>query len=231
MGSCVRAVLLDVVGTVLDPEPSVADAYARAGHQFGSRLQPDQIEPRFHGAFKRQEHVDRDRHDGRTDDRRERDRWRAIVHDVFDDVDDREGLFETLWDHFAQSNHWRVFDDVPEAIESLVSRGLIVGLASNFDARLHQILRDHKARVPLDHVFVSSELGHRKPSPGFFVKIQEAMSLEAHELMLVGDSLQNDLQAASSAGWRASLLNRRADSNGPNQITSLSEVASALESA
>ena len=229
MPNSVRAVLFDVVGTVLDPDPPVATAYASAGQRFGSRLKVDEIDRRFRDAFNRQEQEDQNSHAGRTDESRERRRWRAIVSDVFVDVVDAEGLFEDLWDHFAQSDNWRLFDDVPVTIDLLTSRGLVVGLASNFDARLHDILRGHEALMAFQHVFVSSELGHRKPSPSFFAGIQKALNLDADELMLVGDNVQNDYRAARAAGWRACLLDRRNTSSCENQVKSLADVACALE--
>ena len=69
----------------------------------------------------------------RTDEARELERWRAIVGDVLDDVADREGCFDYLYEHFARPDAWRLADGAEGLLQQLDERGLTLGLASNFD--------------------------------------------------------------------------------------------------
>lgn len=225
MPESIRAVLFDAVGTLLRPDPPVTETYVATGRRFGSTLSAEQVKLRFRAAFERQEHEDRRRGDGRTDESRESRRWETIVGEVFDDVDDREGLFESLWNHFARADSWRLYDDVREPLQELTARGFVIGLASNFDGRLHAIARGHDPLASCQHVFVSSELGYRKPSTRFFAAIQRALGCGASELLHVGDSLEYDYQAARAAGWRALLLDRKCASTATDRVTSLSELA------
>ena len=80
----VTAVVFDVVGTLVEPVPSVAEAYAAAGRRHGLDLGAAEIDPRFRAAWRRQEGIDAVATPPFTTSRgRERARWRAIVEDVF----------------------------------------------------------------------------------------------------------------------------------------------------
>lgn len=205
----IQAVLFDAVGTLIYPDPPVAAAYAAAGTRFGSRLAPDEIERRFRAAFARQEALDAEKYGHRTSEERELARWQAIVAEVLDDANDPPGLFAALWQHFAEPRHWRLHADAAELWSSHAARGVLTGIASNFDGRLKQICR---GLPPLDdcrHVFASSELGVRKPSPEFFHAIEERLNLRPSQLLLIGDDWHSDYLAAKAAGWHAQFVDRR----------------------
>jgi putative hydrolase of the HAD superfamily len=205
----VRAVLFDAVGTLMYPDPPVAEAYHRAGREFGSGLDVGEIERRFRAAFARSEATDYAQSLHPTDEDRERRRWEQIVGEVFDDVRPVGPLFESLWTHFAQARHWSLFGDVACAWRELLARGRMVGIASNFDSRLHAICDGLPMLAECQHRFVSSEIGYRKPAAEFFVAIQDRLGLDPAELLLVGDDLENDFCAAQRAGWHAVLVVRR----------------------
>jgi putative hydrolase of the HAD superfamily len=83
-----------------------------------------------------------------------------------------------------------------------------LGVASNFDSRLHAICRGLEPFTTCDNVFVSSHLGWRKPSPQFFLAIQQSLNVAPAEIVLVGDDIENDYRPALAAGWQAILLRR-----------------------
>lgn len=200
------AILFDAVGTLIFADPSPAEAYERHGCRFGSRLTVDEIATRFRAAFAAQETIDLQDSAGRTSEERERCRWQTIVRRTFVDLADTATLFEALWNHFAQPSSWRAFDDARELIPALVAEGVIIGVASNFDARLPAIIAKHFPGIPRERVFVSSHVGHRKPAKEFFDYCLRELAVEA--VTLVGDDLENDFTGASRAGWRAVLLDR-----------------------
>jgi putative hydrolase of the HAD superfamily len=205
-------VLFDAVGTLIAPHPSVAEAYHAAGLRFGSSLTVDSIRLRFRSAFTHQETQD-SLAAHRTSEPRERERWRAIIAEVFHDVPDTEDLFETLWDHFAQPAHWRIYDDVADCCEKLTQAGYVIGIASNFDARLDGICSSHTpfaacGLAATAKLFVSSRIGHKKPSLEFFRAIERSLESPPEQIVLVGDDLENDFHAARRAGWQAVLLKR-----------------------
>lgn len=204
----IQAVLFDAVGTLIFPDPPVATAYAVAGARLGSKLMPDEISRRFRTAFARQEVADAQTYGHRTSEEREKARWQTIVAEVFDDVNDPPALFAALWQHFAEPRHWRLHADAAELWTMHAARGAVPCIASNFDGRLQIICQ---GLPPLDrcrHVFVSSELGVRKPSPDFFRAIEQRLNLRPNQLLLIGDDWHNDYLAAKAAGWQAQFVDR-----------------------
>lgn len=53
-------------------------------------------------------------------------------------------------------------------------------------------------------IFDSSELGHRKPEAGFWVKVEQLLEVNSAEIMLVDDRSEN-VSAALARGWQALL--------------------------
>jgi putative hydrolase of the HAD superfamily len=199
----VRAVLFDAVGTLIQARPDVIDVYFAAGRRFGADLDLDEIRRRFLRAFARHDNG------GSTSESYERQRWREIVQEVFAELPDAGGaLFDQLWRHFADAKHWTVYQDVERVWEAIGSSGRTIGIASNFDERLHDVCRDLEPLRQANHIFCSSQIAYSKPHPEFFARVQAALGFDAHEILLVGDDWQADFRGARNAGWQALLIDR-----------------------
>src|SRR5207248_1444073 len=98
-------IVFDAVGTLIHPRPAVAEVYERIGRLHGSKLRAPAIGNLFRRAFHEQDEIDR-RADWRTDEAREKARWRAIVESVLSDVPEIEPCFSDLFDHFARPQAW-----------------------------------------------------------------------------------------------------------------------------
>jgi putative hydrolase of the HAD superfamily len=199
--------MFDAVGTLMHPQPGVAEVYASAGRRFGSRLTADEIHPRFQAAWAAAPQS------LETSEARERARWRSVVAHVFQDAVPAaalDALFSELWDHFAQGPYWELFPDVLPACQKLEQRGYLLGVASNFDGRLLQVLARWPLLAHCPRVFYSSQLGYAKPDPRFFTAICERLSTSPGEMLLVGDDAEIDIAAARSAGWQAVQIARNA---------------------
>jgi putative hydrolase of the HAD superfamily len=201
----VRAVFFDAVGTLIHPDPPAADAYLLVGRSLGSRLDVGEVRRRFVNAFRTQEQFDLAR-DLRTSEEREWERWRLIVAAVLDDVRDPDACFQRLHSHFAQPGAWRCEAGAAEVIEALHRAGCLVGLASNFDQRLHGLVRGLPALAGADCTVISSEVGWKKPSPHFFARLTELTGLPPGEILVVGDDVDNDVAGARVAGMQALLF-------------------------
>jgi putative hydrolase of the HAD superfamily len=212
----VEWVLFDAVGTLIFPDPPVAEAYHAAGQKFGSQLSVGEIRRRFRAALSATQACGE-----RTSESRERDRWRKIVHSVLDDVTNgSEALFESLWHHFAQPQHWRAFDDVA-VLDELLARGYRIGVASNFDDRLIPIANAHLSVATRDAIFVSSNVGYTKPDRRFFRTIEEKLGVNPTQIALVGDDEVADVRGATEAGWKAIRLDRSGSIVSADTIRSL----------
>jgi putative hydrolase of the HAD superfamily len=211
----VRIILFDAVGTLIHVRPSVAEVYRRVGLRYGSQLTAEQIGRRF------RESLARHQNGGRTNEPRERQRWRTIVAEVLDDIPQAgDHPFEELWDAFRQPEQWSLYNDVAEVWEELRCRGRVLGIASNFDSRLRTICQGLPLLRDAENIFISSEIGFPKPHPQFFHGVQRALRAEPREILLVGDSVEYDVEGALSAGWQAYHLDR--------QLGSLKELLSRI---
>ncbi len=200
-----HAIVYDAVGTLIHVRPSVAHIYAEVGQRFGSRLTVEQINGRFRAAFARQEQLDRDT-SWRTDEPRERQRWREIVGEVLDDVADAAGCFEALFDAFGNADAWTCDAEAATVIATFQKRGVRQAVASNFDGRLRDLLGAMPQLDVLAPIVISSEVGWRKPAPEFFAHLVDQLQLPARDILFVGDDRGNDFEAAQRAGMRALLL-------------------------
>lgn len=200
----VRAVVFDVVGTLVEPFPPVAEAYRDVGRRHGVERTVEDLRARFRDAWRRQEAIDAAAPTPYATSRaRERERWKSIVTDVFGGDPESDAIFHELWDHFGRAGAWRAVPEGTRLVEEAKRAGLVVALASNFDERLLEIARSVEPLVRADHVFASSEIGWRKPAIEFFRRIEELLGLGPADLVIVGDDPELDIAAGRRAGWQA----------------------------
>ncbi|MGI9176584.1 MAG: HAD-IA family hydrolase [Pirellulales bacterium] len=200
----VQTVVFDVVGTLVEPWPPVAEAYAAAGQRHGAVVAVPEIHRRFRQAWRRQELIDAAAVPAFTTSRsREADRWRAIVADVFVDHERTDAIFGELWDHFGRPDSWRPLAAGSALMQAAIASGASVALAINFDERLMMIAPAVAPLAWAEHVFASSEIGWRKPAPEFFRWIENRLGVAPEGLLLVGDDPELDIAAATRAGWQS----------------------------
>jgi putative hydrolase of the HAD superfamily len=200
----IRAVFFDAVGTLLFPRRPVSRTYAEVARRHGATLPEQQIRERFRVAWDRQDRLDQ-LACWRTDEPRERARWRAIVAETMPEAP-AGACFAELWTWFSGPDAWAVHPAAPDLLLELSDRGLAVGIGSNFDARLLRLVDQIPALAPVrGRTVVSSVAGWRKPAREFFAALVAAAGCEPSQLLYVGDDLGNDLEGASAAGLRAVL--------------------------
>lgn len=217
------AVFFDAVGTLLFPRTPVSRTYAEHACRHGANISEEQIRQAFREAFARQEEIDAAA-GWRTDETRERARWRAIVADTLPGANS-DACFAGLWDWFGTPAAWIVPSDAGPVLRSLSDRGLVVGVASNFDSRLFPLIDAFPELAPVrGRCVISSLLGWRKPARQFFDALVEAAGCERGRVLYVGDDERNDLHGATAAGLRAALLDPAAETPGPDRIRRLRDL-------
>jgi putative hydrolase of the HAD superfamily len=129
---------------------------------------------------------------------------------------DHGELAEALFQAFSDPAGYRLFDDVRPALDELAGRGVKLGVVSNFEPWLEEVL----ALQGVDHLFaavaISGKLGVAKPDPAIFRwAIQEA-GADPAATVHVGDQPVNDVAAARAVGLTPVLIDRFARHPGPN---------------
>ncbi len=198
--------LFDAFGTLIYSEPDAASVYHEFGRRRGDRRPLETIHQALRAAL---DEVLGPKVIGRTSPTIEIERWKTVVRSIFGHLPDWPRLFDELWDYFSNPSHWRLFADVEETIGCLQQAGFELGIASNFDARLHSICQGLSALPALNWVFISAELGWRKPSAEFFHVIRDRLDYSPDQLWMVGDDWEFDVQPARDSGWHSIHLDRQ----------------------
>jgi len=218
-----KAIFFDAVGTVLHPEPGAPTVYARVAEINGLDANPKTILERFRAAYLAEEKNDEG--DGwRTTETRERERWQMIVRETL--PGSSVECFERLFEHFAKPESWAAASDAEVVFDQLAQRGFVLGLASNYDERLMQVLAGRPELKRLgNHVLISSQLGVRKPGQEFFQHILRRVGCSPEAIVFVGDDIDNDYHGAEEAGMTAILLDPRdRHPHIPKRIRTLAEL-------
>lgn len=224
----IKAVAFDAVGTLIYPTPSVTESYYLFGKKHGSSLTRDEVKKRFKKANIIQKKIDVENKFLTSEDR-EMKRWRDIVTYVFDDVEDFEKCFNELHDYFSFPESWPLCAGTEELLEYLNDRGMRIVVASNFDYRLRDIVKETVIGKISESIIVSSKLGYRKPHSDFFVSICKELELSKENILYVGDDLENDYQGARAIGMPAVLLDKK--NEGKHIFESLNALSEEIKSA
>jgi len=219
--SAIQWVVFDAVGTLIFADPPVHMAYHRVGRKSGSEITPPLACQRFKEAMASRPAT------LETSSQMELEFWKSLVAKVLPDANHQEGCFQRLWEHFASPTSWAVFADVEETLDELKARGIQVAVASNFDHRLHSVMNGHRELKPIVKRFISSEIGWKKPSPKFFEAIVKDLGAAPSSILMIGDTLADDVHPALTAELQALHINRTAESV-EGSLTTLSDLASRL---
>lgn len=99
-----------------------------------------------------------------------------------------------------------LYPDALECLRAAREAGLLVGIAGNQPASTEVQLVS--LGFEADFIASSARWGVAKPSPDFFRKIIEAAGTVPHQILYVGDRVDNDVLPARAAGLRTAFLRR-----------------------
>lgn len=229
----IKAVFFDAAGTLIKPARRVGESYATIAAKYGKEVSASDITERFRSCFESAPRLAFPEATEQTLGGLERDWWKQLVARVFDPwspFERFEEYFAELFTYFARPAAWALYPEVAETLSTLKRRGLILGVISNFDSRLVQILHGLGAASSFEQIFVSSRVGYAKPDPRIFHAALSRHGLDPRDAIHVGDSETNDLQGAHKAGLRGVLIDRdnQAASADPDRVTSLQAIVPLL---
>lgn len=140
-------------------------------------------------------------------------------------------LRAVLVDSHRQENLWRrVPAGTRDALESLRTSGYRLGVVSNADGRVAQLLRDLDLDRCFETIIDSHHVGFEKPDPAIFACALAQLGEAASSSLYVGDMYAVDVLGARAAGLEAVLLDPLGASNGADclVIRDLRELADLL---
>ena len=122
-----------------------------------------------------------------------------------------------------------MYEEIPSVFESLKKNGYSLVLLGNIDQFAFAQL-EHKHKLPeiLDAVYPSFETGLLKINPESFEKIAKDFKVKKEDLVMVGDSVHSDMEAAEKAGIRGILVDRKDNREYDNKVLTLVDLEKAL---
>ena len=198
-----RAVLFDVDFTLAKPGPDLGpEGYLKLGRKHGLELNPDSyLEARAAAVAQIERHPEL-RHDEEM--------WFAftelIVRGMGGDAPAARDLAVEMTKLWELSENFDLYDDALPVLGQLRGRGLKLGLVSNGGREIADFVVHHALDV--DCAIASRAHGWIKPHESIFRAALELLGVGAGETVMVGDSIEDDIEGAAAIGMRAFLIDR-----------------------
>lgn len=201
----IRFIYFDAVGTILHPHPSVSEIYQARARKHGHFTELPQLKMRIREAFARQEALDCDL-GWKTDDQRERERWKSIVWESFPEMAGVEECFQDLYEAFGTPEVWALDPDLEHWIDLAQRMDIGIGIASNFDHRLRKLLDVFPQLKAFSEVVISSEVGWRKPARGFYEAAARRSGVRSSQILFLGDNYRFDVEMPRQMGMVSAMI-------------------------
>ena len=217
-----RAVVFDVDFTIARPGPDLGpQGYRELGLRHGLDLDPSRYEEARAAAFaevKRHPELDHDE-----------EIWILFTERVIRAMGGNGNTYAAAVEmegRWAHSHHFDLFEDVPAVLDDLRRRGLLIGLLSNSSRDLNEFVAHHGLDV--DAVLTSHSHGKTKPHETIFRAMLDRLGVEPGEAVMVGDTIEDDIEGARAVGMRAVLLDREGRYPELERLDDLRGLAAAL---
>ncbi len=218
-----RAVVFDVDFTIARPGPDLGpEGYVRLGRRHGLELDAERYDTARRAAFttlKRHPELDHDE-----------EIWVLFTERIIEGMGGHGDTYaaavemESAWAH---AHHFELYDDALPVLNSLRASGLKLGLLSNTARDLDEFVAHHGLSV--DAVLTSRAHGKTKPHETIFRRMLELLAVEAEEAVMVGDTLEDDVEGACAVGMRALLVDREGRyPDSPERLEDLRSLPAAL---
>ena len=197
-----RAVVFDVDFTIAKPGPDLGpDGYRRLGARYGLVLDPARYEEaRRHALVDLKRHPELD-HDEEI--------WVLFTQRIIEGMGGEGDTYtaavemEGAW---TLAHHFELYEDALPTLDALRERGLRLGLLSNTARDMDEFVAHHGLAV--DAVLSSRTHGKTKPHETIFRRMLELLGVAPAEAMMVGDTVDDDVEGALAVGMRAVLVDR-----------------------
>jgi putative hydrolase of the HAD superfamily len=146
--------------------------------------------------------------------------WKSVYARMLDELNvvPPDGLADTLYETFTDQRNYAMFDDVAPTLDALDAAGIRLGVVSNFEAWLEELLGSLGVRDRFDVVVISGTEGIEKPDPRIFDLALDRLHIAATEAAYVGDSPEFDMAPARALGMTPILIDRRERFPGSDEV-------------
>ncbi len=197
-----RAVVFDVDFTLAKPGPDLGpEGYARLGSRHGLTLDPGRYDDARRAAL-----VDLERHPELDHDEEIWIRFTQRIIEGMGGAGDTYAAACEMEGAWAHAHHFELYEDAVPTLDALRDRGLKLGLLSNSARDLDEFVGHHGLSV--DAVLTSRAHGKTKPHETIFRRMLELLDVAPPDAVMVGDTIEDDVDGATAIGMRAVLVDR-----------------------
>jgi putative hydrolase of the HAD superfamily len=230
-----RVVLFDAGETLVHPEPSFPELFSAVLAGEGHRRAPDDVVEAAKIVLSSFSEAARDRDLWTTSPERSRRFWTGVYGGMLETLDlpTEDHLPERLYGAFTDLTNYALFSDVEATFASLRAAGITLGVVSNFEAWLEDLLGVLGVSDDLPVRAISGLEGIEKPDPRIYELALERAGVPADEAAFVGDNPEFDVDPPASLGMFPVLVdrNRRHPDFDGVRVAALTEVQGVLEAA
>jgi putative hydrolase of the HAD superfamily len=224
-----ECVLFDAGDTLLAPAPSFQGRFVAVAAAHGVPLEEAAVDAAVAAAVREAAWPS-----DWTDPATQREFWTGFYRDVLAGLGHTADgyLVDALFEAFSDPATYRLFDDVRPALDELDGRGLRLGVVSNFEPWLQDVLALEGIADRFAAVAISGVLGVAKPDPQIFKAALAEAGADPAATVHVGDQPGNDVAAARAVGITPVLIDRFArhrDIAGTHRVEDLAELVDLLD--
>jgi putative hydrolase of the HAD superfamily len=232
----VRAIFFDAGETLVYPHPSFAELFAEVLREEGHRMDPAKVQEVLHTSSEafNELMLSEQALNWSTSIERSEALWNLVYRMFLTEAGIEEGehtrLVKALYERFRSLASYRLHPDAVPTLERLRTTDLTLGLISNFEDWLEQLLERLDIQGFFDVTVISGIEGVEKPDRRIFDIALERVGVDAASSVYVGDNPIFDAQAAQDAGMIPILIDRRGNHVDTDftRITSLEDLPAAI---
>ncbi|XP_009474697.1 PREDICTED: haloacid dehalogenase-like hydrolase domain-containing protein 3 [Nipponia nippon] len=204
-----RLLTWDVKDTLLRLRRPVGESYAAEARAHGVRVQPEALSRAFREAYGAQNRQFPNYGQGQGLSSQQW--WVDVVKQTFrlSGVHE-EGILtlmaEKLYRDFCSACNWEVLPGAGETLSRCHQHGFHMGVVSNFDNRLENVLSQCNLRHHFEFVLTSEDAGFAKPDGRIFEKALRLGGVPPEQAAHIGDDYARDYRAARAVGMHSFLL-------------------------
>ena len=207
----IEIVFLDAGETILHPHPSFPELFARTCREHGYSVSPEDVAPVLYGMVRDMDTVAAEIGvtAPSTTAAGSYALWTHIYRRCLDGLEiAHDSLPDVLYNVFSDSATYRLYPDALPAVDRLRAESYRVGLISNFEGWLEEMLVELQAGDIFEVSVISGLVGVEKPDPRIYEIALEKSGVEPERAAHVGDSVRLDVEPATAVGMKAVLLDR-----------------------
>jgi putative hydrolase of the HAD superfamily len=199
----VRAVLFDVDFTLAKPGPALGpQGYVAAGERHGLTLDPARFNVARDAALVHLERHPELDHDDEI--------WFAFTERIVLGMGGVQpasyACAVDITRGWELHENFELYEDTVPVLRELRTAGLKIGLLTNSSRDVHAFAQHH--RLEVDAAIGSLGHGKTKPHASIFQAVLDLLGVRPAEAVMVGDTVEDDIEGARALGMRAILVDR-----------------------